>query len=98
MSRSGIKALTLLAVGSLSWYAGMKFWQPLIIEQLKKDGHLRDDIEVPEPSNVPETWDDVKESVRTFLHPQLSDPNSKIQKDIIEAKARGEQLKNSKDE
>lgn len=31
-----------------SVYMGMKFFQPIVVEQLRRDGHLRDDIYVPE--------------------------------------------------
>ncbi|EGV66339.1 hypothetical protein CANTEDRAFT_117073 [Yamadazyma tenuis ATCC 10573] len=71
MSGNGIKALSFLLVGSISWYAGVKFWQPLIVEQLKKDGNLRTDVEIPEIETQPESWEDVKSSIRATIHPEV---------------------------
>lgn len=31
MSGRGGKALTIIAVGAIGWYTGVKFWQPLIM-------------------------------------------------------------------
>lgn len=31
MSGNGIKALSICLVGTVSWYAGIKFWKPLIV-------------------------------------------------------------------
>lgn len=31
MSGRGGKALTLVAVGAIGWYTGVKFWQPIIV-------------------------------------------------------------------
>lgn len=37
MSSPGAKVLTILFVGGLSWYSGIKFWQPLIMYVLYFD-------------------------------------------------------------
>lgn len=37
-------ALTVAVVSIASVYMGMKFFQPLVIQQLEKDGNLRPDI------------------------------------------------------
>ncbi|KAF5211090.1 hypothetical protein E0198_002382 [Clavispora lusitaniae] len=69
MSGRGGKALTLVAVGAIGWYTGVKFWQPIIVEQLKKDGNLRDDVYVKDYSDQPKSWQDVKDKVKETLHP-----------------------------
>lgn len=35
MSSLGAKALTVLFVGGMSWYAGLKFWQPLVMYEYR---------------------------------------------------------------
>ncbi|XXZ99364.1 40S ribosomal protein S29 [Meyerozyma guilliermondii] len=40
-------------------------------EQLQKDGNLRDDVYVPDTSDQPKSWQDLKTKVRTTLHPDL---------------------------
>lgn len=31
MSQAGAKALTVVAVGVLAWYLGIKFWKPIVM-------------------------------------------------------------------
>lgn len=42
------KLVSILVFSGLGVYSGIKFFEPLVIEQLKKDGNLRSDIEIPE--------------------------------------------------
>lgn len=48
MGSSGHKLLTVLVFAGLGVYSGVKFFEPLVVEQLRKDGNLRSDIEVPQ--------------------------------------------------
>ncbi|CUM54787.1 unnamed protein product [Debaryomyces tyrocola] len=73
MSSAGGKALTICLVAGLSWYTGVKFWQPLIIDRLQQDGNLRDDVYIRDTSDQPKSWSDLKEKVKTTLHP--NDPS-----------------------
>lgn len=46
-----LKAFDLLSIGVVSAagvWMGMRFFEPLVIDQLKKDGNLRTDIPVPQ--------------------------------------------------
>ncbi|AMD19920.1 HCL231Wp [Eremothecium sinecaudum] len=40
--------VTVAVVGLFGVYSGVKFFEPLVINQLKVDGNLRNDIEIPE--------------------------------------------------
>lgn len=42
------KLLGLLVFSGLGVYSGIKFFEPLVVEQLRKDGNLRSDIAIPE--------------------------------------------------
>lgn len=47
---SRIKGFDLLAIGVVTVagiYMGTQFFEPIIIDQLRKDGHLRTDITIP---------------------------------------------------
>lgn len=48
MAIDGHKIMTMLVVSGLGAYGGMKFFEPIIVEQLRKDGNLRTDIDIPE--------------------------------------------------
>jgi hypothetical protein len=48
MAISGHKLLSILVFSGLGVYSGVKFFEPLVVEQLRKDGNLRGDIEVPQ--------------------------------------------------
>lgn len=48
MAVNGHKILTVVVFSLLGAYSGVKFFEPIIIEQLRKDGNLRTDIEIPE--------------------------------------------------
>ncbi|GMM31035.1 Ecm19 protein [Martiniozyma asiatica (nom. inval.)] len=48
MAVNGHKILTVVVFSLLGAYSGTKFFEPIIVEQLRKDGHLRTDIEIPE--------------------------------------------------
>ncbi|KAG7696095.1 hypothetical protein KL930_003121 [Ogataea haglerorum] len=48
MSMNVNKALTMTVFAAAGVYMGMKFFEPIVIEQLRKDGNLRTDIEVPQ--------------------------------------------------
>ncbi|CCE92367.1 Ecm19p TDEL_0E01240 [Torulaspora delbrueckii] len=46
-----LKAFDLLSIGVVSAagvWMGMRFFEPIVIDRLKKDGNLRTDIPVPE--------------------------------------------------
>ena len=45
---NGHRALSVLVFSGLGIYSGVKFFEPLVVEQLRKDGNLRSDIDVPE--------------------------------------------------
>ncbi|SGZ54398.1 CIC11C00000003448 [Sungouiella intermedia] len=76
MSGRGGKALTVMAAVAISWYTGVKFWQPLVIEQLKKDGNLRDDIYVNDKDDLPKSWQDVKDRWKDVVHPENVAPET----------------------
>lgn len=40
--------MTVAVVAAVSVYTGYTFFQPIVVEQLRKDGNLRQDIEVPQ--------------------------------------------------
>ncbi|KAL3233428.1 Protein ECM19 [Nakaseomyces bracarensis] len=47
---SRVKGFDLVTIGVVSLvgiYTGARFFEPLVVGQLEKDGHLRKDIEVP---------------------------------------------------
>lgn len=70
MSGRGGKALTILAVSVLSWYSAVKFWKPIVVDQLKKDGALRTDIEIEvSEDDQPKSWEDLKHSFKSVIHP-----------------------------
>jgi hypothetical protein len=48
MAISGHRLLSILVFSGLGVYSGVKFFEPLVVEQLRKDGNLRGDIEVPQ--------------------------------------------------
>ncbi|ODQ44474.1 hypothetical protein PICMEDRAFT_37314 [Pichia membranifaciens NRRL Y-2026] len=48
MGSNGHKLLTVLVFSGLGVYSGVKFFEPLVVEQLRKDGNLRADIDVPQ--------------------------------------------------
>ncbi|ODV64985.1 hypothetical protein HYPBUDRAFT_114862 [Hyphopichia burtonii NRRL Y-1933] len=74
MSSPGAKAITVLAVIGVGWYTGVKFWQPLIIEQLRKDGNLRDDVYIHDTSDTPKSWEDVRAKWKSVVNPEKPDP------------------------
>lgn len=41
MSSKGAKALTYIGMGVLSWYAGLKFWKPLVMYVPLRDPYYR---------------------------------------------------------
>ncbi|CAB4256162.1 similar to Saccharomyces cerevisiae YLR390W ECM19 Putative protein of unknown function [Maudiozyma barnettii] len=41
----GITTVGIVAVASV--YMGINFFQPIVVEQLRKDGNLRNDIDLP---------------------------------------------------
>lgn len=47
---SRVKGFDLITIGVVSLvgiYTGARFFEPIVVGQLEKDGHLRKDIEVP---------------------------------------------------
>ncbi|KAG7879476.1 hypothetical protein KL905_003127 [Ogataea polymorpha] len=48
MSMNVNKAVTMAVFAAAGVYMGMKFFEPIVIEQLRKDGNLRTDIDVPQ--------------------------------------------------
>ncbi|QLG71594.1 hypothetical protein HG535_0B06390 [Zygotorulaspora mrakii] len=56
-----IKGFDLFTIGVIivaGVYTGTKFFEPLVIEQLRKDGHLRTDISVPKYNSEGEPVDE----------------------------------------
>ncbi|AGO12408.1 AaceriAER054Wp [[Ashbya] aceris (nom. inval.)] len=46
-----IRAYELITVGIVSAfgiYSGVNFFEPIVVNQLRQDGHLRQDVKVPE--------------------------------------------------
>ncbi|CAI5755968.1 unnamed protein product [Candida verbasci] len=62
-----------IVIGSVaviaSWFFGINFWKPLIIEQLEKDGNLRSDMKVPDYSDQPKSWDDIRQKFESVIDP-----------------------------
>lgn len=100
-SNGAMKAVTVLLFGTVSWYAGIKFWQPIVMyvyymrvlffnvlltyysERLRKDGTLRDDVYIPEQEPQPQSWQDVRDSVKATLHPEMAlKDDNKFQRDM----------------
>ncbi|ODV83892.1 hypothetical protein CANARDRAFT_29621 [[Candida] arabinofermentans NRRL YB-2248] len=48
MAPSAHNIISVLVFSGIGVYTGVKFFEPIIIEQLRKDGNLRSDIEIPE--------------------------------------------------
>lgn len=48
MKGQGFNILTVGIVTVLGIYSGTKFFEPLVIESLEKEGNLRSDIPIPE--------------------------------------------------
>ncbi|GME82973.1 unnamed protein product [Ambrosiozyma monospora] len=48
MSANFTKAISVMFFSGLGVYMGVKFFEPMVIEQLRKDGNLRSDIPIPE--------------------------------------------------
>lgn len=48
MAVNGHRLLSVLVFSGLGVYSGVKFFEPLVVEQLRKDGNLRGDIDVPQ--------------------------------------------------
>jgi hypothetical protein len=48
MGVNGHRLLSVLVFSGLGVYSGVKFFEPLIVEQLRKDGNLRSDIPIPD--------------------------------------------------
>lgn len=44
---TGHNAVTVGIVTLISIYMGVNFFQPIVVERLRNDGHLRQDIDVP---------------------------------------------------
>lgn len=44
---TGHNAITVGIVSVISVYMGVNFFQPIVVERLRKDGNLRQDIELP---------------------------------------------------
>ncbi|ODV80291.1 uncharacterized protein CANTADRAFT_34183, partial [Suhomyces tanzawaensis NRRL Y-17324] len=67
---AGGKALTIVFVSVLSWYTGLKFWKPIVIEHLKQEDRLRKDIEIEYDENEqPKSWEDLRNKVKETLRP-----------------------------
>lgn len=72
MSSSGGK----LVVGGVaiiaSWWFGVNFWKPLILEQLDKDGNLKDKYKSEVPKDEVASWSDLKQKWAAVVDPQLN--------------------------
>ncbi|EGW33884.1 uncharacterized protein SPAPADRAFT_148071 [Spathaspora passalidarum NRRL Y-27907] len=76
MSSNGAKVLAIVFAGAVSWYTGVKFWKPIVVESLEKRGMLRDDIDIGYVDrDQPESWKDVVDKYKEFVHPNAQDPN-----------------------
>ncbi|KAK6453770.1 uncharacterized protein RJT20DRAFT_131198 [Scheffersomyces xylosifermentans] len=72
------KILTVVFVSVLSWYTGLKFWKPIVIEKLEEEGRLRKDIDLYyDKDEAPRDWEDLKMKVKTSLHPELKEKYEK---------------------
>ncbi|KAG7660950.1 uncharacterized protein J8A68_005470 [[Candida] subhashii] len=77
MSSAGGKGLVLLFVGAVSFYTGTKFWKPLIIDTLEKQGTLREDVDIGYVDREqPQSWKDLATRVKQTL--SSDDPSSTI--------------------
>ncbi|KAK6203048.1 uncharacterized protein RJT21DRAFT_119180 [Scheffersomyces amazonensis] len=78
MSSKTFNAFTVILACGVSWYCGQNFWKPLIIEKLRENGALRQDIDIPNvDDNIPESIQDVKNQIRIALN--LEDEAAKQQ-------------------
>ncbi|KAI5970692.1 hypothetical protein CANMA_000283 [Candida margitis] len=70
MSSSGGK----LVVGGVaiiaSWWFGVNFWKPLILEQLDKDGNLKDKYKSEIPKDEVASWSDLKQKWAAVVDPK----------------------------
>lgn len=72
---TGHNAITVGIVSIISVYMGVNFFQPIVIERLRKDGNLRQDIDLPHfnPDGTIKVTDDFTKSA---LLEQTKDDNN----------------------
>ncbi|KAI3402291.1 hypothetical protein KGF56_004861 [Candida oxycetoniae] len=69
MSGKGGKVVVASVAIVASWYFGVNFWRPLIIEQLAKDGNLREDINIEKPMEEMKSWNDLRQKWNAVVDP-----------------------------
>ncbi|VEU20540.1 DEKNAAC101461 [Brettanomyces naardenensis] len=103
MSFYNHKLMTIAVICGVGVYTGVKFFEPLVVEQLKKDGNLRGDIPTPEFDSKGDRIidgvrpDDVWETVKKRLEAKPEDKNEYQLSKLIEEERKdgkeGEQRK-----
>ncbi|KAI5957082.1 hypothetical protein KGF54_000010 [Candida jiufengensis] len=68
-SRSGKVIVAGVAIAA-SWWFGINFWKPLVLEQLDKDGNLRKDYNYEKPEDELKNWNDLKQKWKAFENPE----------------------------
>ncbi|CDK24938.1 unnamed protein product [Kuraishia capsulata CBS 1993] len=79
MSRFLQKSVPLILFAGVGVYTGVKFFEPLVINQLEKDGNLRTDIPVPQyDSDGNRIFSGISAAdVETCLSEQVKDENAR---------------------
>ncbi|EMG49928.1 hypothetical protein G210_5098 [Candida maltosa Xu316] len=84
MSGRGGKAIVAITALVSSVYFGITFWRP-IVEQLAKDGNLREDIKFDqaEIEEQPKSWSDLRQKFDAVIDPsKLSETDQKSLEDL----------------
>ncbi|CAK9437417.1 uncharacterized protein LODBEIA_P17950 [Lodderomyces beijingensis] len=68
-SRGGKVAVASVAIVA-SWFFGVNFWKPLVVEQLEKDGNLRSDVHYEKPKVDIKSWADLRQKLEAVADPQ----------------------------
>ncbi|KAH3671113.1 hypothetical protein OGAPHI_000824 [Ogataea philodendri] len=86
MSVNMNKIVTVSVFAAAGVYMGMKFFEPIVIEQLRKDGNLRTDIPVPQydenGSKLVErgeqvTWEQIRKEAEVPKDSSITNPTEK---------------------
>ncbi|RCK63496.1 Protein ECM19 [Candida viswanathii] len=73
-SRGGKLVIASVAIVT-SVYFGVNFWKPIVIEQLRKDGNLREDIKIDqaameEEAQQPKSWSELRQKFEAVVDPE----------------------------